>query len=422
MKIYFYQNNIKNITTYTHELLKHLAYKNGHEVVDSPEKADVSGISLTSFYEIDDLRKFRNKNKTGLIIVGGHACNNPSALLRYADFVCLGQSFQFFSECRIVSDIYDKPYIVHKNKLNGEWSDFIDWDLIPCIQIGKNSYSYLYSMGCRNKCKFCLTSWVNKYQVNPYKARIKKLKDKIGPKQFYLVTNDFDSGVSVDRSVSDVRIKEYLSNPGKFKGINLLRIGVESPEEKTRKWLSKPIKADHLRDFFKLTKKRKQRVNMFMIAGLDSQESWEGFAELFEQSYEASPKIGVIINYFDPAKLTPFQNYDIRKIQPINIPRIKRIWKTKNTRLVIFMDLSIRPYNAIIDTMFNRANWYDVDMIMKMRKKEKFVTGKIKERVDKGLPYFFDTTEKYGLEHLLDGSNTNECLVKTCHTDLGVDK
>jgi radical SAM superfamily enzyme YgiQ (UPF0313 family) len=415
MKIYFYQNNKKNITSYTHELLKHLAIKNGHEVVSSPDIADISGISLTSFYEIDELRKFRAKNKEGLIVAGGHACNNPSALLRYADFVCLGQGFQFFSECGSVSDMFEKPYIIHKKKIAGEYSDFIDWGLIPCVKIGKNSYSYLYSMGCRNKCKFCLTSWANKYQANPNKAGIKKLKDRIGSKQFYLITNDFDSGVNVNRSVSDVRVKEYLSSPEKFDGIKLLRLGVESPSEKTRSWLSKPIKTDHLKDFFRLTKERRQRVNIFMIAGFDSQEKWEWFADIFDQDYEATPKIGVVMNYFDPSKLTPLENYDLRKIISLNIPRIKRIWRTKNVRPVIFMDFSLYPYSALIDAMFNRANWYDVDKIMEMRKKEKFITGKIKERKDKGLPYFFDAVQRHGLEHLLDGSSPNECEVKTCY-------
>lgn len=413
MKIYFYQNNKKKITTYTHELLKHLAAKNGHGVVSSPELADVSGISLTSFFEIDELRKFRAANPKGKIIAGGHACNNPSALLRYADYVCLGQAFEFFAECRKIEDADDRPYIVHKKKLSGTYSDHIDWNLVPCVKIGKNSYSYLYSMGCRNKCKFCLTSWVNKYQVNPHKSKIRRLAEKVGSKQFYLVTNDFDSGVEVSRSVSDARLKEYLSSPDKYDGIGLLRLGVESPSEETRKKLSKPIKADHLREFFRLAKVRRQRVNIFMIAGLDSQEAWESFADLLDQDYDATPKIGVIVNYFDPVALTPLERFDCRNIIDLNLPRIKRIWRAKSVRIVVFHDFSLRPYSAMIDTMFNRANWYEVDKIMEMRKNEKFISGKIKERTDVGLPSFFDTVERHGLTHLVDGTHKNECVVST---------
>ena len=80
------------------------------------------------------------------------------------------------------------------------------------------------------------------------------------------------------------------------------------------------------------------------------------------------------------------------------------------------MDFSLLPYSAMIDAMFNRANWYDVDKIMEMRKKERFITGKIKERKDKGLPYFFDTVEKYGIEHLLTGNYKNECDIKTFYS------
>jgi radical SAM superfamily enzyme YgiQ (UPF0313 family) len=417
MKIFFYQGNKQKITTYTFELLKHIAIKYGHEIVDTPEKADLSGISLTSFFEIDQLRIFRNKNQNGVIIAGGHACNNPSALLRYADYVCLGQCFELFRDCQNISDIKEKEYIVHRGKLSGQYSDYINWDIIPCVQIGKNSYSYLYSMGCRNKCKFCLTSWANKYQVNPNKSRALRIRRKIGNKQLYLITNDFDSGVTVNRSVSDVRIKEYIKNPKSFEGIKLLRLGVESPSESTRKWLSKPIKDDHLIEFFRLTKRQNQRVNIFMMAGFNSQEEWESFSELLDQDYDGKAKIGVIINYFDPCALTPLERYDVSKLIQINIPRIKRLWKIKSARVVIFRDGNLYPYNAVIDTMLNRANWYDVDKILEMRNNEHFISGKIKERKDIGLPAFFDIIQKYGLWHLIDGNHKNECKIGTYYAN-----
>jgi len=416
VKIYFYQKNKQNITTYTFELLKHIAGKNGHDVVTDVGGCDVVGISLTGFQEIDTLRIFRNRNPNVKIIVGGHICNNPSAVLRYADFVCLGHAFELFRDCKSVDDFYEQAYIIHKEKKGGVYSQYINWDLCPLIQISKNSYSILYSSGCRNKCKFCLTSWANKYQVNPYKGRLVKARHATKGKQLYLITNDYDQGVNVKRNVSDATVKEYLKNPAGYNGIKLLRLGVESPIEKTRRMFSKPIKDQDLQDFFKLTKKEKQRVNLFMIAGLNTQEEWEVFAELLDIDYIGSPKIGIVINYFDPQPLTPLAKYDLRKIININIPRIKRIWKIKSARIVIYRDLKLSPYNPIINTMLCRANWYDVDKILELKKKEKFTSGKIKEKKETGLMYFFDKIGEYGLNHLINGKHKSEFTIKTGQT------
>ena len=57
MKIAFF-NNQKGVTTYTHELLKFLAQKNGHELC-SMNEAEIIGVSLTSHYEIEDLKRVR---------------------------------------------------------------------------------------------------------------------------------------------------------------------------------------------------------------------------------------------------------------------------------------------------------------------------------------------------------------------------
>jgi hypothetical protein len=70
MKIAFYYKN-KEQTTYTDELLKHIAKKNGHQVVDY-DNADIIGISMTSHYELQKLRMIRKQYPGKKIIVGGH--------------------------------------------------------------------------------------------------------------------------------------------------------------------------------------------------------------------------------------------------------------------------------------------------------------------------------------------------------------
>ena len=57
MKVAFYPTFNKN-TTYTFELLKHIAKSYGHTITDIPDW-DLLGVSLTSHYEIKKLRTAR---------------------------------------------------------------------------------------------------------------------------------------------------------------------------------------------------------------------------------------------------------------------------------------------------------------------------------------------------------------------------
>jgi len=399
MKLYFYQKN-NNIATYTYELLKYLAIKNGHEVVGSTTDADLCCVSLTSMLEMDDIRIFRKKNPGVKIIVGGHACNGAAALLRYCDYVNLGHGFEFFRDCKRIEDISEKEYIITDTKREGKLSHYINWDLVPLVKISNKSYSILYSVGCRMNCKFCLTSAINKYQVNPNSSKIYKAKKHAAGNQLYLITNDFDGNVNVKRNVSDIRIREYLKKPDEFENIKLLRLGVECVKEENRKNLGKAISDDELRELFKLTKNKGKRMNLFYMAGFESTEEWEGMAELLEQDYDGKPKIGLILNYFDPQALTKMETFDLTKLKEINIPHIKRVLKTKSARIIIFRDLKIAPYNAMKSSMLSRCNAGQVDNILELKKM------KHKRMVD-----FFSDADKMGLSNILRGGNDSEVKV-----------
>lgn len=368
MKIAFY-DTIKINTTYSFELLKHIAKYYKHEIVE-PINCDVLCVSLTSHYEIDKLKKARKEYKDKIIIVGGHVSNAPACLLTYADYVNLGQGFEFFRDAKKISDIENLPYIVSKNKREGTYSHFIDWDILPIVKISKYSYSYLESVGCKNKCKFCLTSWLNKYQVNPKQKTISMLVEryrKMQYNQFYLIGNNYERE-SCNLNVSDVTLKGYIKNPGKYEKTKLIRVGIESPDEKTRFFLGKKITDDEVKEFFKITKHLKKRVNIFLMAGFDTQEVWESFKDILGQDFNTTPKINFIVNYFDPSLGTPLYNFDLTGLIPINIMKIKRLWKIYNGRTIIFRDNSISWKNNVIDSLLQRCDKTKTELILRLQK------------------------------------------------------
>ena len=390
MKIFFSNQNKNKTITYTYRLLEYLAERTGHKI-SSPEDSDIIAISLNSFYELHKLRSLRKKWKDKKIIVGGHISYSPYPLLRYADFVNLGQGFEFFEKCKNISDLYDKDFIIHKNKLTGNISHYVNWDLIPCIQIGKNSYSYLWSFGCKNKCSFCLTSWMNKYQVNPNKSILRVLRKKLTGKQLYCITNDY-SGSDYYRTVTDVTIKEYNEIPQKFSKIQLIRAGLESVTEKGRKFFNKPITDEEVKEFFLLTKKYKKRCNVFLILGYETEEFLFNFKEILGIDYDAAPKIGFICNYFNPNIGTPLEDEDITKIKWIRANAVKYEWKKTNGRVILFRDTSIKPINSHINTLMERSPANKIEDVFKLKKK-----------VYKEYSSFWDDCNEFGLMDIAKG-------------------
>lgn len=70
-------------------------------------------------------------------------------MLAYADYVNLGQGFQFFEENKKLNDIENKSYIVHEDKRHGEISNYINWDNVPLVQITKKAIAFyiLWAVG-----------------------------------------------------------------------------------------------------------------------------------------------------------------------------------------------------------------------------------------------------------------------------------
>lgn len=399
MKIKFWENKtLKGNTNYTNELLRHIAIKNGHK--QESKDFDILVVSLTSHYEIEELKRARKQHPDKKIIVGGHCSNAPASLLHWADYVNLGQGFEFFRDVN-ENNIETLPYIVSKEKKDGIFSQYIDWDKCPVVQIGKNSYSYLESVGCKNKCKFCLTSWLNKHQVNPKQATIKTLGKMYQKKQLYMIGNNYES-ISCNLNVSDVTIKGYNERYSNYENIKLLRVGLESVSEQTRKALGKNISDEDVKEFFQRTKQEKKRCNVFLIAGLDPQETWENFIQVLPKcQIESSPRIGIIINYFDPSMGTPLWSYDLTKIIPINLPKIKRIWKLHNARIVIFRDLTLSWKNSTFDSLLQRCKTKDVESIMELRKVKY-----------SDINAMFESIKKAGYEDILTGNFQPEYELK----------
>jgi len=362
----------KGESLYITKLLEKLVSFYGHELT-SPEESELIGVSLTHWGELKGLKKTRETFPSKKIVVGGHLSHSPLPLLRWADFVNLGHGFQFFKECRSIDDIWEKEYIIHSQKKNGKFSQYIDWKIVPAVQIQKNSYSY------------CLTSWINKYQINPQKRIPERIRKAIGKsKQLYLITNDFSDSCT-KRTTTNALLRDFLKNPRKFEKIRYIRVGVEFVSEKLRNKLAKPMTDEEIREFVIQTKKCRKRANIFLIAGLNSYEEFEEFGEkvLNDEIYEFRPRLGFIVNYLSPQLNTPLEQIDLTKLKEVDLDTVRYKWKLKNGRVVVFHSDSLRIFNALKDAICERSDENQIEKVLALRKRRFKTTEEFWEEVEK---------------------------------------
>lgn len=208
MKYAICYQQTKDIVEYTISVVRHLIKINGHELVD-PEDADLIGISVCDITQIAFVEKTRKQHPNARIIVGGHAAVYFKLFGLFADYVSVGQGHEIF-KCQSLNEIEALPsvWVSAHPKESIKPSTLIEWKNVPLANVTHRQLYYLGAVGCKNKCRFCLTSWTNPHQKNK-KANIQRvLRDH---PQCTIVTNDSDDIPS--RMTQSIMLKDFLVKP-----------------------------------------------------------------------------------------------------------------------------------------------------------------------------------------------------------------
>lgn len=270
MKYYIVNNN----TYYTQALLKKLILKN-NELVDNIDNCDFILFSACDILDIKKLENIRKKYPYKKIIIGGHNAIYYKLYSIFADYVNIGQGFNFF-DCKNEDQIKELNCIYFKEKNTKIiYDNYINWDLCPIVEIKKNIYSYWGGVGCKKKCSFCLTSWINKHQLNDI-SRINKymkiMKEK-KVRNYYIIWNEYSNGIG--GKSGDIILKDYIKLKRKITG--KVRFGVEFANYENRRKYGK-IFTDE--DFYIALEKSaidKTELFCFCIGGIENKEDWYNF-------------------------------------------------------------------------------------------------------------------------------------------------
>lgn len=287
----------------TYHVVKHALERAGHQVVNTINSCDAVLFSMCDVAEYPQLVKLRKlTNKP--IIVGGHYSFNYWSVKLYADAVWIGEVYEFVS-CQTLDEVY-----AHRSCYTGEnkalfASQYIDWANVPIGQIAPRKCYYWGGVGCRNKCRFCFTSWTHKHELNS-QNRINKAKKLAAAHGLHLMITsneyDYDKGESGGKTI-DMLLTNYLKTPV---NASLVRCGIEFATEETRKKMGKKITDNDI--YAALQKMQRDNISFrwFYITGYNTIKEYEQHINMLTKMLDKYPNNRMLHLMFNNLQ---YQNY-----------------------------------------------------------------------------------------------------------------
>ena len=390
MRVKLYINNGGFGAGYTEGVLHRLCRLNNIDLVDDAGQADILLVSMCDPSDLPLLIAARSDSNGQPVVMGGFESYFGVPYLAWADAVSVGEGFEFFRVLGCGGDWRNLSCVLTREK-DATPSYLVDWSNLPVIKTGKRKAYYMAGRGCHNKCKFCATSWVQPYQVNN-KRLLQKVSAQVnskGCKVTFICNDSRDIPRSKAVNAASVTIRDYLKAPSVYKS-GMLHFGVEGWTEQERKNYGKPITTESICELLECTKRQKQRVELFMIAG---RSDWsldvvrEFVAQLPQDTYHL-PTVHVKLTYYDPCPHTPLAQTE-PATQYADIEKVFRIFNAHNKRFRVF------PVRSLA-----RSNWRTV--LHRCTPEEAVLLGG--EPTDTNTPQsriaFLESLKTKGLDHL----------------------
>ena len=242
-----------------------------------PDTKGVDAIlfSICDVTEYRELIRMKQRcNGVPLIVGGAYTFNFWSAKI-YSDAVWVGEVFDM-AKCKTLAEIFESPYCYTGGDKLPVASQYIDWNMIPVVQTDKTRCYYWGGVGCKNKCRFCYTSWTHNHLANS-KENILKAKEmaKKNGKFIMITSNEYDN--DPNSMTFDMLLKDYKKMP--VKRGKTVRAGVEFATEESRKRNGKPISRNELFQCIQKSSKEGVSLYLFHITGYDSLDEWEQYID-----------------------------------------------------------------------------------------------------------------------------------------------
>lgn len=247
----------------------------GHEIVPYDDSCNAVLFSICDATEFRQLVKCRQQHPKKTLIVGGAFAFNFWACSLYADGVWVGEVFDM-AKCQTINEILDSSHCYTGGELPVA-SQSIDWAQVPIAQIAPKKAYYWGGNGCKNKCKFCFTSWTRPHEVNS-SDKISRAQRICKSKGLHLMVSSNEYENDPGAKTFDMLIKDYIKTPVRA---GVVRCGVEFATEQERRINGKPMSDNDLFHALQKAEREKVSLRLFHITGLESVDDWEKYIDMW---------------------------------------------------------------------------------------------------------------------------------------------
>lgn len=314
----------------TYALVYRVLINAGNKVIDNINECDAVLCSLCDVTEYKYLVRLRKLTDKPIIVGGAFAFNYWSAIL-YSNAVWIGEAFDF-ADCKTLGDVYDSAHCYTGASTKSlVASQRVDWGVIPVCQIAPGKCYYLGGVGCKNKCRFCFTSWTHQHAINS-QQRILAARRVAKDQKMHLmvVSNEYDAG-DVGGTTRDMLLTDYISEP--VRGASFVRCGIEFATDDSRKRNGKAITDAQIVAALRKSNDDNVSLRFFHIAGYDDIKDWEryigGIAGTLKQ-YPNNRLVHLMFNNLQYQNYTPLyaERRDIDPSKYIDISVTKAWYDT----------------------------------------------------------------------------------------------
>jgi hypothetical protein len=306
--------NKESVNLYTDSTLKHLCRAAGIQVVE-PAEAEAIWVSVCDPDDIPMLAQARALAGSRPLIMGGFEAYCGVAYLHWADAVVVGEGFEFIEAWgRSPEEALALPCVLRRGSRGPVYPSYrVDWEKLPVVRMPGGGRTYfLAGRGCKNKCKFCLTSWSQPHQLCP--APLIRGASKLAADNHWAMTfisNESD-GLQLGTRIGarSMMVADFIKAPHDYPA-QLIRFGIEGWTEEARRRMGKPITDDQIREILRITKLQRRRSQWFFILG------YPGYSDADVDQFiddvlpfETDPAIMIYVKatYFDANPHTPWGN------------------------------------------------------------------------------------------------------------------
>jgi len=368
-------------------------------MVSSHNEADYVLVSLCDITEITDLIKARKLGKP--TITGGMISEVP-IVNELSDYVYHGEIWGLVEFLKTRKGLIECNNITTKDKKALMINQEINWKESPIVRVGNKAAYYYCAKGCPIRCKYCLIGNARKYQYIPEglyriaERAIKKQKGRMMPIAAYN-----PHAAKTERAITEVLLKKYISGNGLGLKNSLIRTGVEFVSPKLSKELAKGVTIDDVNRALEISMANNNRMILYYIAGLESQEEVESYFSGIAIDYNIKPVITIVFTYLAPQLMTPMYDYNLSARYQIDAKRIFGVINERNKRIRVMPLANIKK--STIRALFERCTTTEeYDYICKL-KRDSVTYDQVINEINVRYP------------HLMGTSDIDTCISRSRH-------